>query len=535
MKASKTLTLAVLCLIQFGTMSDNALLANALSNLAIDFHTDIGKIQLANAIYPLICASVMVIAGFLGNAIGWKKVLLIGLFIIMVAEFIAFISINFVIFSYAARVLSGIGAGLSIPGVLGYITLHFSKKDAIFAFGVITAVMALGASIAPILSGYVIVALSWRTGFLALAMLFLFSLLVCGFLLHKDPVKQDKHVNFDFFGAILLFIGITLFLFGLSQISSWGFITPVNAPITILNMSPCLFMIGVGLGVLAFYLHYEHIREDRYGHQSVIIPKIFLSNHEIRAGVLMSAFVFFILGGVNFSLVLYMQIVLGKSAIATGIYLSILALGMSIASLGTSAILQNYSPKQLCRMGIVLSIIACFITIFGIGSSDVNSFFYIGLFFLGVGCGMVASQANFAVTSAIPDPVLASKSAGIQGAARNFGQAIGIALVGLSIIFGLQYSIHAQVNDNELLTDYTENLIEIQPNIQFVSNAQLTQLLSKNPRISHQEKASIIDINEKARSVAVHSSFLVMALISIVFLFISLGLIATKLKDLKNK
>lgn len=534
MKISTILTLAVLCLIQFGTMSDNALLANALSNLAVDFHTDMGKIQVANAIYPLVCASVMVIAGFLGNSIGWKKLLLIGLLIIAIAELIAFISVSFMVFSYVARVLAGIGAGLSIPGVLGYITMNFSKKDSVLAFGIIAAVMAVGASAAPILNGYIIVALSWRVGFLLLAILFCFAFLASIPLLQKDALKKEKPANFDFIGAMLLFIGVTLFLFGLSQISSWGFVMPVHAPFTILNMSPCLFIIVLALVILFFYLHYEHLREDRLGHQFVIIPRVFLSNHEVRAGILMSAFVFFILGGINFALVLYMQIVLGKNAMVTGLYLSILAFGMAIASLGTSAILQNYSPKQLCRAGIILSILACFVTIFGIGRTDVNSFFYLGLFFLGVGCGMVASQANFAVTSAIPDTALASKSMGIQGAARNFGQAIGIALVGLSIMFGLQYSIHNQVNDNRILSDYTENLIEIQPNIQFVSNIQLTNLLEHNSHISPSEKDYIVNINEKARAVAIHASLLVMTLICIVFLFISFGLIATKLKDLKK-
>ena len=275
MKISAIFTLAVLCLIQFGTMSDNALLANALSNLAVDFHTDIGKIQVANATYPLVCASVMVIAGFLGNAVGWKKLLLIGLLIISISELIAFVSTSFIVFSYVARVLSGIGAGLSIPAVLGYITMNFSKKDAMLAFGIIAAVMALGASAAPILNGYIIVALSWRVGFLFLAILFCFAFLVCIPLLQKEVLKKEKHASFDFIGAILLFIGVTLFLFGLSQISSWGFVTPVHSPFTILNMSPCLFIIALGLVVLFFYLHYEHMREDRLGHQSVIIPRVF--------------------------------------------------------------------------------------------------------------------------------------------------------------------------------------------------------------------------------------------------------------------
>lgn len=88
-------------------------------------------------------------------------------------------------------------------------------------------------------------------------------------------LKKEKHASFDFIGAILLFIGVTLFLFGLSQISSWGFVTPVHSPFTILNMSPCLFIIALGLVVLFFYLHYEHLREDRLGHQCVIIPRVF--------------------------------------------------------------------------------------------------------------------------------------------------------------------------------------------------------------------------------------------------------------------
>ncbi|MDC0534834.1 MFS transporter [Francisellaceae bacterium] len=524
--------LLLLCLIQFGTMFDNAMLANSLSSITVSFHTSLAKIQMANMVYPLLCASVMIISGFVGMNIGWKKILIIGLAVICAGELIAFASPDFAVFTYGGRVLAGIGGGICIPGVLGYITANFTKKNQALAFGAIAAIAAVGSAVAPVISGFIIVFSNWKIGFLLLGVLFLI-LLVGGLFFLKGNIVKNEKTHFDYIGAILLFIGVSLFLFGLSIISSWGLITPTAAPFTVLDMSPSLFVIGLGLVFIIICIYYEHSKEKKLTSIYVLLPKEFLQNREIRSGILMSAFVFLTLGALNFVLVLYMQTVLDKNAIITGLYLTVFAAGMSITSLFTSAVAQSFSPKSICQFGIILTAFACGFILFGIVKQDVNGLFYIGLFLIGLGCGLVASQASFAVTSAIDDNNLASKSSGIQGASRNFGQAIGVAIVGLVIMFGLAQSVKDQILTNDKLSSNLKSHINLMPNIPFVSNNQLSKEMNK-AHIKNEQKQALLAINEKARLIALRSSFIVMILFCMVFFFFSFGVISKKISELKT-
>ncbi|MCF6764957.1 MFS transporter [Thiotrichales bacterium 19S3-7] len=525
--------LIIFSLIQFGTMSDNSLLSNAFSALAFSFNTTMDKLQFANMVYPLIGGSFMIAAGFIGANIGWRRLLLIGLVIISLGEILAIFSPNITVFTYGARLLAGIGGSFCIPALLGYITFKFTKKQISLSFGVIAAVTAIGSALAPIISGLVIVAFNWQVGFLLLLIIFLVSFILVFLCVEKDNLAANN-VKFDLIGFILLFFGLSGLLIGISQTASWGFLLPISPPFTILGVSPCLFIIGFSLILLAYFLHYETTREAKLGLESVLVPKLFLHNKAIRAGILLSAFVFFILGALGFILVLYMQVVFLKNAIMTGLYLAIFAAGMAISSIFTPIICEKFSIKLLCRYGISIVALSMIVVAYGIKIHGLSIWFYLGLFLVGLGLGVVASQASFAVTSAIADSNLASKSSGIQASSRNIGQAFGIALIGLTLMFGLTASIKLNVNHSAVLPNTLKVYITDADSIPFISNPELQTYLDKS-HIDKNSAKELININESGRLVAIRATLSMISVISILFLFMTGGLLSTKLKDLKKE
>lgn len=511
-------------------MADNTVLANALAPIAMDLHASVAQMQFANIVFSLMAGSVMIAAGLLGGRIGWKKMLMMGAIVFAIAEFIAYASPSIEVLVYVARVLAGLGASLAIPAVIGLIPLLYKGKRMAFGFAMLGVVTALGSSLAPIISGFLIVHMGWRFCFLVLSILFVVCLVGIVMFI-KEPARIKAKHGFDTIGFVLLFLGLTTIIFALTQITQWGLIISIHAPFTIMGMSPILFLIFIGLIIMFVFWQHENKREGKYGVEAVLVPSVFLRDSKIFGGILMSSFVFYMMGGMMFAIVLYMQIVLDQNAIMTGVYLCIFSAGMSLTSMLTPSIAKKYSPRLLCQIGILTSAISSIILALGIGLSNINFLFYIGLFLVGSGIGIVMSQGSFAVSKSITDNSLVSHSGGIQGAARNIGQCIGVALVGLILMFSLTATVKAGAEVSKVLPTQTKESVAMMKQMSFMSNQQLRVALEKD----HANKATTqaaLKINEKARAVAMRSTILFIGITSLLFLFATGSLINRRIKDL---
>ncbi len=521
-----------LCLIQFAAMADDSAFANSLSAITIDLHATVAQMQFANMIYSLIAGSIMITAGLLGSKIGLKRLLIVGLIIFIVAETIIWLAPNIYVLVYVGRVLAGIGGSLCVPALLGLVTALYTDKRVALSYGLIGATTAIGSSLAPILSGLIIVYINWRISFFALAILLLFGLIGAALTIHPTP-KAPSTQRFDFIGFLLLFAGFTSLMFGIAHISSWGFIDASNAPFKIAGFSPVIFFISIGVFLLVAFWRYENQLEARFGDTAVILPRIFMTNAAIRGGIIMSAYVFYILGGLMFSIVLFMQIVLNQSPIMSGIYISIFSVGMSLSSIGTPIVAKSWTLKRLCQLGIGVTSFATLIVMEGLNTMNVTPLFYVGLFFVGIGVGIVASQCNLAVASAISDKELANKSSGIQGAARNIGESFGIALLGIMLMLGLTASVKNHINSIPQVPQSIQTEVHLSHSIPFLSNTDMRALLSKqsmDPAVMNE----LIQLNETARLHAMRVTMLMLTLTDLLFLLATFGITNKKLRDLSN-
>lgn len=526
------LPLFFLCLVQFGTMADDSAFANSLTAIAINLHATVAQMQFANMIYPLIAGSIMVAAGLLGNRIGLKRLMLLGLVIMAVAEAIIWVSPTINVLVYGGRVLAGIGGSLCVPGLLGLATDLYAGNRRAIAYGCIGATTAVGSSLAPVLSGLIIVYLNWRVSFLILSLLFVAGLVGIQLTVKGSLPKKTK-IPFDTAGFVLLAAGFTLFMFGMAHISSWGFMTVDSAPFTLLGLPPVPFIMTAGWIFLGLFLKHEKRLEKQKGQDAVLLPSLFLTNAAIRGGIMMSAYVFYILGGVIFSIVIFMQVVLANSPIMSGLYISIFSLGMSITSILTSSLAANFSPRQLCQVGIIVTSLSTLIVMMGLQENSVNLLFFLGLFIVGLGVGVVASQCNLAVASAIKDANLANKSSGIQGAARNIGESAGIAIIGIMIMVGLTASIKNHVQDVEIIPASIQAQVRLSHKIPFMSNAEMRHYL-ETQKVDNEIAETLTKINDEGRLHAMRVTLLMMCLSGFLFILVTPGIVSRKLKDLST-
>lgn len=505
--------LILLCIVQIGASADSSVLINATSALLTSFHATVAQIQIANAMYPLIASALMIISGFIGLMIGWKPLLQVGLLILTAGEAMAAWSPNMLVFTYGARVLTGIGASMAVPGMLGLIPGLYRGRMQVIAFSAIAAANGIASAVGPIASGAIIVAFGWRLAFLVLALLFAASL--CGSMVIKTIPQPLKIPKFDILGAALIIIAMLTMISGLLTVSEWGFIFPIKPPFTFFGLSPSLFFIMFGVFMFWLFLHWqEHIECSG---KPTILPSLFLRNLQVRSGLYLTALIFLAIGSISFLIITFLQVVVGLNAMQTGLIFAVYAVGMVIFALQAPVLFKRFSPRTLCRAGIFLLVISCFMMIIGLESSSTNPLLLVGLFISGAGCGLVASQSSTVITMAIPEHD-AEQSGGIQGTMRNLGQAVGVALSGIILIMSLTTAVKTHTKLSDTLSLQAKQQIQLISDVPFLSDAQVNAILDKQP-ISSQERATLLQVNEKSRLLAARSATLFLAFIFFLFLF----------------
>ncbi|EFL52687.1 major facilitator superfamily MFS_1 [Solidesulfovibrio fructosivorans JJ]] len=426
-------SLAMLMVAQIGTCGDNSTM-NLITNALIgSFQATMNQIQLANIIYSLVTGALMMFGGMLGLAIGWKKNYIIGSVILVVGEISLALAPNMVFLCWVSRVLCGLGAALLVPSILGLCVVLYEGKDRALAFGSMGAATGLSSILIPPLAGYVISGAGWRWAFAGLAAYFAVEALLAQVILPEDK-KSDSGIRLDYRGAILAAVGLLGLIYGITQISVWGMIRPIYAPFVVFGMSPALLVVLAGGVFLVWLYFFERNVEKRY--QSCLLPSSYTSTSQVRDGLLLTSYLYICFGTVGFLVVTWAQLVAGYTPTASGLLTIAMAVPMILFSMGIPKLCYNISPHSICKSGIVITGLGCLCLWIGVNIKGINDWFIVGLFLLGAGQGFVASQSSMIIAQAV-NARDAAQSGGIQASTRNVGQALGVAVIGMVLLFSL--------------------------------------------------------------------------------------------------
>ncbi|CAN5275420.1 MFS transporter [soil metagenome] len=159
------LVLAVTILGSSLTFIDGSVVSIALPAIGADLKADFGAIQWVVNGYLLMLASLMLLGGSLGDRYGQRRVFIAGLCGFTVASAAcAFASSSAVLI--AARAVQGAAAALLTPASLALIGAHFSGEARGRAIGTWAAAAALTTAFGPVLGGWLVGSVGWRSIFL---------------------------------------------------------------------------------------------------------------------------------------------------------------------------------------------------------------------------------------------------------------------------------------------------------------------------------------------------------------------------------
>ena len=401
-------TLAVLSLSVLIVAIEISRLNVALPTLQRELDTSGAELQWIVNAYILALAAFLLTMGSLGDRLGRAPALRAGLFIIAAASLGAMFSRS-AFQLIAARAVIGVGAALIMPATLAIITNVFPREERGKAIGAWAAMSGVGIALGPILGGLLIEYFHWGTIFLINVPVVAVALIAGWFLV---PNSRDPHPRrLDIPGTILSASALSLLVFGLIKAGDWGWADPMVDAI----------LAGAVVAVILF------IAWER--HTATPMLDIGLFRHpRFSAGA--GSITLLMLGqfGMIFGLILYMQFVLGYSALETGIRFLPIALGWSIGASVSHRLVTNFGTTRVIASGFLgFTVMVVFASFWQIDTS----YLVLGLilFFWGFFSGNIMVSAVDSVLGAVPQ-ARAGVGSAMHGTSVQVGGAIGVASLG---------------------------------------------------------------------------------------------------------
>ena len=509
-KASPLVALFVLALAQVGTSAENGAFSLATAEVLRVFGCSVAEVQLASTVYSLMAGTFMLASGLLGIVIGWSRTFRMGLLLVCAGELFCAFSPSIDLLIWGGRLLAGLGASLIIPSVLGMVPMLFEGERRKQAYGVIASSAAF-ATIVPIALGLLIDTVGYRFTFGVIAVYFALLLFASTLLPHE---REFGTARFDVPGAVVASLGLFMVMYGLSRVSVWGVVDPLpSAPFTVAGVSPALPIVGVGAVLLVALIPLEKWMESRRG--VAILPRSFVTNPQVRAGVVAIALPFFYMGAQGLVATSFYQLVVGLDATKTALLGIISGVPMLVLAMVIPRKWPDINHWAVVRAGYLCIALACACMAAGVRDSVLSPIMVAGTLFAGIGVGLVNSQANNIVASAVPARD-SQQSGGIQGAARNLGLALGSAAVGSVLLIAMNSGLSAHAAQLPGIDDaHREALVEevytYEGNGAFV--ARMERL-----GVSGEQLEDLAETNARVRSDAASSAMGVVAVIALIAL-----------------
>ena len=153
------------CAAVFMTVMDCLIVNVALESMQRALGADLAKLQWVVDAYTLSFASCLLVAGALGDRLGYRRMFGAGLWLFTLASVACGLAPSLA-FLVAARACQGVGASLLLPNALSLLNRTFEDPAAkARAVGIWACCSSAGASAGPVLGGFLVGGLGWRSIF----------------------------------------------------------------------------------------------------------------------------------------------------------------------------------------------------------------------------------------------------------------------------------------------------------------------------------------------------------------------------------
>ncbi|CAA9529305.1 MAG: Uncharacterized MFS-type transporter [uncultured Solirubrobacteraceae bacterium] len=424
--------LALVCAANFLVILDVAIVNVALPSVQRDLAFAPGDLQWVISAYALTFGGLLLLGGRMGDLAGRRGVFMTGVAVFTVASLVCGLAESQATL-IAARTVQGIGAALISPTGLSIVTTTFAEGPARNkALGIWGAVGGGGAAAGVLLGGVLTESLGWEWVFFVNVPVGLAALALAPALLERDARNAGR---LDVAGAALVTAALVVLVFALVEApdAGWG-----SAQTLALLAGACL--------LLAAFV----VVESR-----ATAPVVPLSTFRRRTPTVANA-IAVLQGAMVFAtfllLSLYMQQVLGWSALEAGLAYLTTALMAIVSAAAAQAVISRAGVKPVLLVGLCAFLVAQLWFTALSPTGDYAADLLLGMVAMGVGVGasFVAVSVAAVAGSTDADAGLAS---GLVTTAQQVGGALGVAVLTAVAVARTEDDLAAGATMPSALTD----------------------------------------------------------------------------------
>ena len=411
-------------------------------------------------------------------------------------------------FMIVAQALCGAAGAVIVPSLVALIAENYKGRQQATAVGALGSARAGAGVLAFIIGGVLGTYVGWRPVFGILiavsAIVFLLS-----FRLRHDEGRED--VTIDGVGVVLAAAAIICISFGFNNLNGWGLaVATPNAPFNLFGLSPAPVLIVVGVVLGQAFLMWTHRRQEA-GKTPLLALEV-IDSAEERAAVYAMFSVVALEAALNFSVPLYIQIVQGRSPIATAVAMMPFNLTVFVTAMLIVKFYDRFTPRQIGRCGFILCTVALLWLAFVVRNdwSEVPVLF--GLILFGIGQGALVTLLFNVLVTASPKE-LAGDVGSLRGTTNNLAAAVGTAVAGALLVGLLSAIALGGIAASPKLTPELQAQVDLD-SINFISNDRLRSVL-QNTTATPEQVTEAVRVNTEARLRALKLGLLVMAMLSL--------------------
>lgn len=409
------LVLIVLCLGFFMILLDTTIVNIAIPDMIDELHATLDQILWVINAYILAYAVLLITAGRLGDLFGPKQLFIVGLVVFTVASAACGLAQNpnqLIFF----RVIQGVGGALLTPQTLSTLTIIFPPAKRGAAFGIWGAVAGVATIAGPTLGGWLVTYYSWRWIFYVNLPVGILTLILA--LTLMPNIKINRRHKLDLLGTALATLGLFLVCFGLieGQSHDWG---KVWGPITI------PMIIAAGAVVLAIFMWQQYMQRR----QEPLVPFAIFKDRNYSIMNFVVAAISFGMLGLFLPLVIYLQSVLGLTALQAGLTLAPMSLISMFVAPVAGRMADKFGGKWILFAGLTLWTVGLSIVLASAHPDSSRWHLLPGLLVAGFGLGMTFAPLQ-TIAMLNVNPHLAGAASGMITTTRQLGAVIGSAAVG---------------------------------------------------------------------------------------------------------
>jgi EmrB/QacA subfamily drug resistance transporter len=420
--------LVLLCAVQFLDIADSAIVNVALPSIQHSLHFSQQNLQWVASGYILTYGGFLLLGGRLGDLLGRRRLLLIGLTVFAVSSLTAGLAGDSGLL-VAARLVQGTGAALMAPAALSQLTTSFREgKDRNTALGVWGAISGIAAAAGVFLGGVISQGPGWRWVFFVNPPICVLVAVGALILLARDSGTGSRGAQaFDSQGAVLVTGGVLLLVYSLvrAPVSGWG-----SAPTIATLTGSAVLLAGFALNELRS--------------RNPLLPLAILRVKGLVAADLTQLIAFSGFFSMFFYATLYMQEILHYSPLKAGAaYLPITA-GFAVAGATASQLVTRIGTRPVVVAGCLIAAAG----IYWVSRVPLHGSYVTGLLpgfiVMSLGAGSVFVSVTAAANAGVPSDK-AGLAAGLLNSSQQVGSALGLAVLSAVAITHTSHLIAARV------------------------------------------------------------------------------------------